>query len=585
MVEFNKNIIQKFKNYSTRTAYIYQGRSVTYNELAKKIEKAIFAIKKRDINQKIIAIALNRTDDWLYLIYAILISGYTYLPIDIEQPYERIEKMLEDKDISLFIINSEICNKFSLGTFTDKCVMYTDEIQDTIINDEENFNDSISNPCAYVIFTSGSTGEPKGIEVSREGINNFTEGINLYIQFDKDDIIASFTNVAFDIFFMETIVALYYGSKVVFADSNESKNPKLMKDLIIKNNVTAIQMTPSMMQLLLYCDKKYESLKKISKLMLGGEKFPQKLLNLIRSYSTAKIFNLYGPTETTIWSTVSVLTGKKYVDVGYPIKGTQIYIIDENKNILNKNSVGEICIGGKGVALGYRRNRELTNEKFIYLRRANNERVFRTGDIGMINKNNTLECYGRLDNQVKIRGHRIEIEEIEEVVNRLSGIDQAFVFTKTEEEEYLIVGYLGENEIKHEDIARYMMRYLPSYMIPRYSVKMDKFYYTNNGKLDRKNTCSYYLSSYCIKNSIAAAVNEGNSIEDKVLRTIAQLLDCNPKLSDSLTELGMDSITFVRLIVELEDIFDFEFEDNMLLRSRFSDIHELVEYVRINQII
>lgn len=583
-MEFDKNIIQKFKNYSMRTAYVYQGISVTYIELAQKIEQAMFTIKTSNINHKIIAIALNRTDDWLYLIYAILILGYTYLPIDIEQPCERIEKMLSDKDISLLIINSETSHRFSFETCANRRVMYTDEIQNTIINNDEIFIKCIPNPCAYVIFTSGSTGEPKGIEVSRKGINNFTEGINSYIQFEKKDIVISFTNVAFDIFFMETIVALYYGSKVVFADDNESKNPKLMKDLIIKNNVTAIQMTPSMMQLLLCYDKKYESLKKINKLMLGGEKFPQKLLNIIRDYSTAKIFNLYGPTETTIWSTVSDLSDKNYVDVGYPIKDTKIYIIDENKNILNKNLVGEICIGGKGVALGYRKNRELTNEKFIHLRLANNERVFRTGDIGMINENNVLECYGRLDNQVKIRGHRIEIEEIEEVVNRLSGIDQAFVFTKIEEEECLILGYLGENKIKHENISRYMMRYLPSYMIPRYSVKMDKFYYTNNGKLDRKNTYNYYLSSYCVKNSTAVAVNEGNNIEDKVLRTIAQLLDCNPKLSDNFTELGMDSITFVRLIVELEDIFNFEFEDNMLLRSQFNDIHELVEYVRDNKI-
>lgn len=226
---------------------------------------------------------------------------------------------------------------------------------------------SVEEDVVYILYTSGTTGTPKGVKVTWEGLLNFIEGISEIIDFSPGKRIACFTTVAFDIFFLESIMALYKGLTVVLANEDEQRNPRLMAKLIHDNAVDMVQMTPSRMQVLLNHDKELSCLKNVKEIMIGGEAFPLGLLKTLQAKTNAKIYNMYGPTETTIWSTVSDLTQKDRIDIGRPIKNTEVYIVDESLSILPEGQVGEICIAGKGLARGYVGKNDLTIEKFIYL--------------------------------------------------------------------------------------------------------------------------------------------------------------------------------------------------------------------------
>lgn len=281
--------------------------------------------------------------------------------------------------------------------FNEEKVIYIDENETVDFREESNKSES-----AYILYTSGTTGIPKGVEVTREGLFNFIEGISEIIDFSAGKRIACFTTVSFDIFILESIMALYRGLVVVLANEDEQRNPRLMAKLIQDNEVDMVQMTPSRMQLLLNYDKELSCLKNVKEIMIGGESFPLSLLRRLKEKTNAKIYNMYGPTETTIWSTVSDLTQKDRIDIGRPIKNTEVYIVDESLSILPEGQVGEIYIAGKGLARGYVGKNDLTIEKFIYLPQKPDVRVYRTGDMGRYLPDGDLEYLGRTDNQVKI---------------------------------------------------------------------------------------------------------------------------------------------------------------------------------------
>jgi non-ribosomal peptide synthetase component F len=218
---------------------------------------------------------------------------------------------------------------------------------------------------AYVIYTSGSTGRPKGVMVEQRAIHNFIHGITQKIEFPPGKKILGITTVSFDIFGLETFIPLAKGLTIVLADENQQQDPGSLVELLQKHKVDLIQTTPSRMQLLITSAPDLAWLKKVSALMIGGEAFPEKLLQQLTALTGAKIYNMYGPTETTIWSTVRDLTQSATVNIGAPIANTQIYIVDQDLQLQPLGVAGELCIAGDGLARGYWERPDLTAEKFI----------------------------------------------------------------------------------------------------------------------------------------------------------------------------------------------------------------------------
>ena len=552
--------------------------TLTGEELAARVNHVCTYLDRYSTGDTVIGLALPRTPDLMVVILAALELKIPFIPIDIHQPAERINYIIAQAGINAIITTHEIDLNYEFEN-----LIYMDDIDFSVQSNAEvsHFDSEV----VYILFTSGSTGRPKGVEVTWEGFENFIEGISDIIDFSPGKRIACLTTVTFDIFFLESITAIYKGLTVVLADEKEQLNPKLMAKLIEDNQIDMIQMTPSRLQLLLNHDKELSCLKNVKEIMIGGEVFPLSLLRTLQEKTTAKIYNMYGPTETTIWSTVSDLTNKDHVDIGRPIKDTEIYIVDENLVILPDGQAGEICIAGKGLAKGYVGQRDLTADKFISLPQKQNLRVYRTGDLGKFLPDGNLTYLGRMDNQVKVRGHRIDLEEIETYLNQFQGIKQSVVVALelSDTDKLLYAYFTSDIEINNKVIKDFLAQKLPEYMIPVEYKRLEEFAYTANGKIDRNKVseCIEIKSDKGSPEVLASKelTNMQKKIFNIIISNLSEKVSGNAYVNTDFASVGLDSITFIKIIVALEGEFDFEFEDEMLLITKFPTIKSMIDYV------
>ncbi len=522
-----------------------------------------------------IALAFPRTIQLLSAIFACLECHITFLPLDMSQPRERIDYMLDFAGITYLLSSSQ--NQYDFGS---RNVIITDQFERN--NNTCEFIDDEFNEIAYLLYTSGTTGRPKAVEVMRKGFINFIEAIPLIIDFNENNIIACFTNYTFDIFFLESVLALYHGLTIVFADEEEQNNPKRMAAMLIKHNVNMIQMTPSRFKMLQLADPEFDCLTGMKTIMIGGEALPYELFVKIKNKTKARIYNMYGPTETTIWSTVSDLTDKDKIDIGSPIKETMVYLLDEHLHPVSDGETGEICIGGSGLAKGYLNNREQTEKSFTKLPFAPYERIYRTGDIGVIEERKLI-CLGRKDQQIKLRGHRIELEDIDSNMLKLNNI-MASVTCFDEEAEKLICFYLSYEMMEETVLREKLEKLLPSYMIPNRFCRVESISYTASGKTDRKTMLQKWNEEInAQKENKIAEVSQVDQMTDIVIQiTKGVMEDQNLMVAEesTLAEIGMDSINYMNMIVYLESNFNLEIEEEKLAITRFEGIKDIVTYLK-----
>lgn len=547
-------------------------------------------IVKLENNLDTVGILLRRNPMLISSMLAAFLEEIPFMLMDVEQPEERLRKMLDISETDYIITTrdikqKELCRKqIVLDDFEAETYQWSLPMPQ--------IDEQVSDKLAYLLFTSGTTGQPKAVEVKRRGLLNFIEAIPEVIEFKPHMKIACLTNVTFDIFLLESFYSLVKGLTIVLSNEEQQDNPKLISDLIIKHRIDMLQMTPSKMKLLNMYDKDLLCLQHVQTIMIGGEGFPESLLGLLQKCTNAKIYNMYGPTETTIWSSVSDLTNKRSIDIGYPIGNTQIYILDSKLNLVKEGEIGEICIAGHGLARGYRNNVEQTQRVFTVLPERKGISIYRTGDLGKYDEKGVLHCFGRIDNQIKLRGHRIELEDIDSNIALMDDMKTSVTcFKETSTGGELITYYIAEKIVEDVDIINYLKKKLPQYMIPHKYVHVSRFLYTTSGKIDRKaileNTESIKLTADsevasskkedgCGKNSeIIATILD---VIHSVLENDSTQMDCETELK----ELGIDSINFVKIIVQLEEEFEMEFDDSAVTLSAFGNVNEIAEYVFIH---
>ncbi len=422
-----------------------------------------------------VALILSRSPLQMIAILAMLAARVTYVPISEMQPDARIKYILFDAEVDFVLVDNSTCN---INTFGIKKI----NIESEQILKKNMKKEYIGNEVAYILYTSGTTGKPKGVEIYRRSLRIFKESICNRLDICQHDIIVSFTNYEFDIFFLETIVFYLCGNRIVIASQREKSSPMKMKGLIVQSKATIMQSTPSMIEYLQLADARFMSLKGIKKLLIGGERLSFSLLNELKNIEDMNIYNLYGPTETTIWVTCGELSNSEDVNVGKPLDDVKIIIVSEQGDVIQSESAdqrGEVYISGPLLAKGYKNNPNLTKEKFVL---NDNELYYKTGDIGFYNKDGCIVIVGRLDNQIKINGHRVELEEIEQILKNYKEPINASVYY--DKERYgLIVFYQGKfNEMQ---IKRIIKNNLPYFMMPNRVVKIDDLCYTSTGKVDR----------------------------------------------------------------------------------------------------
>jgi amino acid adenylation domain-containing protein len=592
---------------------------ITYRELNRQSRQLAFKLKEKGVKPGTIAgIMVKRTIRMMVGLLGILKAGAAYLPLDPGYPDARIKYIVEKSNTAILLTQENLkskCKGAFDGEIIDICAGESDKELEPPREEKEKITPKQIPPeLAYVIYTSGSTGNPKGVVITHQNAVNFISAMTKRIRFSTGHTIAALTTISFDIFFLETFLPLTRGLKVVIVDEHRQQDPRMLRDLIARSCVDMLQVTPSRLKLLLSTASRVRFLAGVETLIVGGEAFPGHLLEQVKEVYTGKIYNVYGPTETTIWSTVKDLTRSTpgELTIGTPIANTQIYIVDRRQQHQPLGIAGELLIGGDGVARGYLNNVELTAEKFDHdlwdlqdyrdsqkketWKKAPGKKnydyrsyiLYRTGDLARWLPTSEIQFLGRVDYQVKVRGFRIELEEIEEQLVNHGHIKEAVVISgKNKSGDNYLAAYLVPAR-QQENIAEtsgvsalreYLSEKLPDYMIPSYFVHLEQMPVTPNGKINRKALPEPMDHRPQLE---AAYLEPENEMEKIIARTWKEELELEKiGVNDNFFDLGGNSMTVVRLINRLNR----EFNKNIPVVSMFKHrtIRTFSEYMTREQ--
>lgn len=472
-----------------RPAVVSWGGALTYCELKERADRIALGLSRRyGIGRgERVGLMMDR-DGWLIpAILGILKTGAAYVPIDPAYPQERINYLLEDSGLSVVLVSASFYrpeSQLGLARTVDVEALYAATGMEDAAGIDAHllFSDT-----AYLIYTSGSSGKPKGVMISHDNVTSFVKGVTGRIRFGPHAAMLCLTTISFDIFVLEAIMPLLTGMKVVLAGSGDQKDLSELYKLIRANEVGYLQITPSYLKLMLESGAGADILAGIKILMVGGEAFPTGLLKELKSLYRGRIYNMYGPTETTVWSMIEDLTNSDEVTIGRPIANTRIRMLDNRQKLLPIGVAGELCIGGRGVAKGYWKKEQLTAEKFIPDPVAAGEIIYRTGDLARWLPDGRVAFLGRIDEQVKIRGHRIEPAEIEyHLVQHPAVREAAVIATEIAGDRQLAAYYVPSAELSGTELSGFLSERLPAYMIPAWFMPIEALPLTPNGKLNKR---------------------------------------------------------------------------------------------------
>lgn len=541
-VDFDKSVIDIFQEtalkFASKEALVFEGKSLSYKELNEKANSvAHYLVNEKKIKEgDIVGIKIRRSIDLIIAILAVSKTRAAYLPIDPTFPEDRINYIINDS----------------------KAKIVLDDISDVNYTKKEDLKIPFSEQSPfYVLYTSGSTGNPKGVVITNKNITNFVHGINKEINVRQEDNVLSITTVSFDIFELELWVPLLNGAKIVLANDKEKLNPYLLNKLCKKNNVNIMQTTTSIYSSLIYDKNNQDMFCNMTKILIGGEKVTSNVIKKLKQITTAKIFNVYGPTETTIWSSVGAIDDANDINVGKPISNTKMHILDKKRRELPIGIPGELHISGEGVAKGYLNNEELTNKAFFS---DNLNRYYATGDLAYIDFNLKLKILDRIDLQVKINGRRIEIEEIEKVIYNTGLVKNVVVILKNNK---LVCVYRGKID-DIEKLKNEISKVLPYYMIPNSFYELETFPMTENKKVDRKRI---KMLDFDVENKVITLPQ--SEIQIYLSKKISSYLKLNKDIdiNENLYELGIDSLNIMKLVNDINDDYGVIILSNEILTN------------------
>ncbi|HEY0753746.1 MAG TPA: amino acid adenylation domain-containing protein [Ktedonobacteraceae bacterium] len=462
--------------------------ALTYAEVEQRSNQLAHLLQQRGIGaDDLVAIALERSVELVIALLGVLKAGGAYVPLDPAYPTERLASMLEDSQASLLITQTSLQDRFA-GLTSLLC----------LDQEWEQLDHKASTPppspmhgenLAYVIYTSGSTGKPKGVQISHRALTNFLLTMSQQPGISAQDRLLAVTTFSFDIAGLEILLPLITGAQVILSSREVAADGEQLAELMREREITMMQATPATWQLLLAAGWSGSPGLKI---LCGGEALPTDLARQLLKRG-AEVWNMYGPTETTIWSTIARLSmDMTRISIGRPIANTQAYILDRAGRLVPPGVVGELHLGGDGLARGYRERPDLTAERFLpdpFSSQAG-ARMYQTGDLAHWLPDGSLECLGRVDHQVKIRGFRIELGEIEHALRNQPGVHASVVTLYEQPPGYQrLVAYLvraNKQAIDFAELRDALKRLLPDYMLPSAFVLLDKLPLLANGKLNRK---------------------------------------------------------------------------------------------------
>ncbi len=538
-----------------KIALTFGGKNLTYFELNQKANHlAHYLIKKGVKKDQLIGICMERSFEMIISLLAIMKAGSAYVPIDCEYPLDRINYIVNDSEVTYLITKKKNKEKLALP---DETLILLD-VEKSEIDNESDINPNIKlskNNLAYSIYTSGSTGKPKGALITHGNIINLT-----YTQIQKFEIntesrILQFASFSFDASVSEIFTALLSGAELHLVKSEDLLSASSLINILRSEKITTCTLPPSLLKAL-----PAEQIDNLKVLISAGEECTPEIYSKWGNNRT--FINAYGPTETTICASVCKVNNSyaQKIPIGKPIDNVQIYILDENLNVVPVGIRGEIYISGEGVARGYKNRPDLTAEKFLPnpFSGLSGSRMYRTGDMGKYLPDGKIVFLGRMDHQIKFRGFRIELSEIEYQLMKHPSIKQTYVEArKSKNGEHKLVAYYvtiqGSNGIDIE-LKTFLKKYLPEYMVPSYYINLKEIPINSNGKVSKKALPDPFL----IKRP-GELISPATHTE-KVLASIwSEVLGIeNIGLDDNFFELGGHSLNVIQIQTKIKEKFNKE---------------------------
>ena len=541
-----------------KEALVTSRRRMTYREIREEALYIVEQLRKEHIKKgETVAILMEKGWEQIVATFGILFAGAAYLPIDLHNPQERIEKILHDSNTKTILVQPNLESDKKKWLTKWSCISVSGLKCDHEIRKEKNEPGDL----AYVIYTSGTTGMPKGVMITHHNASNTIMDINHRFQVTEQDIAFGISNLHFDLSVYDIFGILGAGGKIIIPDADRMKDPGHWIELLNSEGITIWNSVPAFMEMLV----EYEEYQKLLKsqtlrlILMSGDWIPVSLPDRIRHlFSEAKIVALGGATEASIWSNSFEIPDVipqnwKSIPYGKPLANQRYYVLDQNMKNCPDWVTGTLYIAGEGVALGYLNDEEQTKEKFIIWKETG-ERLYCTGDMGRYWSNGNIEFLGRLDNQVKINGYRVELGEIETSLLKIPGIMDTTVLL--EQSEGILYAIMTENDKYHYRNAEFykeaLRAHLPSYMIPSEYVKLESIPLTENGKRDIDEIRKLIKGSKNASSEISTEQKYLNLEQLQVLQIWRKILG-NKEIGihDNFFDVGGNSLQAVQLINEM----------------------------------
>jgi len=552
--------------------------TLTYRELNRRSNQLAHYLQRLGVGPGVaVGISMERTTEMIIGLIGVLKAGGAYVPLDPAFPRERLAFMIRDAQAPVLLTQQSLLAELPVHSAHVVCL---DGDWDAIAREnatEPAASAAAASDLAYIIYTSGSTGKPKGVQIPHRGLINFMLSMQLEPGLSERDRLLAVTTLSFDIVGLELCLPLVTGARVIIAPQDVAMDGERLVNLLARSGTTVMQATPATWQMLV--DAGWKGTPGL-KMLCGGEILPHNLAeHLLKLGGT--LWNMYGPTETTIWSsTYEVKPGDEWIHLGHPIANTQFYVLDKQHQPVPLGVAGELYISGDGVAAGYLNRPDLTAECFIEIRDWDSDRprrLYRTGDLARRHADGRLEFLGRTDFQVKVRGFRIELGEIETILQEHPAVGGAVAMVREDHpgDKRLVVYIVPASgqAPASSTLRSYLNEHLPAYMIPALFVTLDALPLTPNRKVDRRALPAPEAEAG------RRFVAPREELEIRLARLWEKLLNAGPVgVTDSFFDLGGHSLLSVRLFAEIEQSFGKNLPMNTLFQA--PTISHLAEILR-----
>lgn len=543
--------------FADKVALVAGNQQRTYRELDLASSQVAQALHRTGIGRgDVVGVLLDRTPDLLIALLAVMKAGAAYVPLDPDYPQDRIAFMLADSGAKL-LLTSRKYGRGGVGGQTPERLI------ETLLTESADLPQTAPDlplngrDLAYILYTSGSTGRPKGVQIEHRSLVNLLDSMIDWPGITPDDRLLAVTTISFDIAGLELYLPLLTGATLVLADAETTRDGRALLQMLTDQQISLIQATPVTYRMLLAAG--WEQPLPV-KVLCCGEPLPKDLAQKLTA-RCASLWNMYGPTETTIYSSgKQILPTDELITIGRPIHNTQIYILDEQQQPVADGVAGELYLAGDGVARGYLNRPELNAEKFVAdpFSATPGARMYRTGDLGLFMPDGEINCLGRIDQQIKIRGYRIEPGEIEQVLLKQDGVRETLVMAREDRPgDRRLVAYVLAPELtdgtfigRVGDWKNQLRDVLPTYMVPADFVRIDQWPITPNGKIDRK-----ALPKPGALTDLPGKPQPTSPIEKQIAQIWSEALGLTQiGLDDDFFELGGHSMIAVQVMTQLETV-------------------------------